>query len=162
MRHWWLVPIGASCCAGIFSRRCPASIRHTSTIYLAGADGERRRFQLAQHLAGVFTQYLIYRPEWILAWERGEKGDWQAALWRKVQSAIGLPHRAQRRETIAWCVDCTRRRRTAAVACFRRQSSASRYPRDCTVRSRCGAVYIYTFPIRAANTGFICVTIAHC
>ncbi len=71
-------------------------------LYLADADGERRRFQLADHLAGVFTQYLIYRPDWILGWERGTRrdDDWQAVLWKQVQAAIGSPHRAQRRAAL--------------------------------------------------------------
>ena len=70
--------------------------------YLAEADGERRQFQLAEHLAGIYTQYLIYRPDWILRWERGlPHGDgWQGALWRRVQAEIGTPHRAQRREAL--------------------------------------------------------------
>ena len=64
--------------------------------YLSGADAARRRFQLAEHMAGVFEQYLIYRPEWILGWERDARpADWQAQLWRRVHEAIGLPHRAQ-------------------------------------------------------------------
>lgn len=66
--------------------------------YLAGDDAARRRFQLAEHLAGVYTQYLLYRPDWILAWEQtGTHGhDWQAALWRQVQAGIKRPHRARR------------------------------------------------------------------
>jgi exodeoxyribonuclease V gamma subunit len=66
--------------------------------YLAGDDMARRSFQLAEHLAGLYTQYLIYRPDWILAWENAEAHgrDWQAALWRQVQSGIKRPHRAQR------------------------------------------------------------------
>jgi exodeoxyribonuclease V gamma subunit len=70
--------------------------------YLADADGERRRFHLAEHLAGLFTQYLIYRPEWILRWECGPSrdDDWQAALWRRVRAAIGAPHRAHRRQEL--------------------------------------------------------------
>ncbi|MDR3388328.1 MAG: exodeoxyribonuclease V subunit gamma [Rudaea sp.] len=70
--------------------------------YLAAGNGEQRRFQLSAHLAGIFTQYLIYRPEWILAWERGpaRDDDWQAALWRQLRSAIGTPHRAQRRDAL--------------------------------------------------------------
>ena len=69
--------------------------------YLAGDDGERRRFQLADHLAGIYTQYLIYRPDWILGWERGaERDDWQAELWRRLRRSIAQPHRAQRRETL--------------------------------------------------------------
>ncbi|MDV6319550.1 exodeoxyribonuclease V subunit gamma [Chromohalobacter sp. HP20-39] len=51
---------------------------------------ERRRWHLAVRLADLFDQYLIYRPEWIEAWERGETAPlelpddqrWQPALWR--------------------------------------------------------------------------------
>ena len=69
--------------------------------YLAGEDAERRRFQLADHLAGVYTQYLIYRPDWIARWEAGaEQDEWQAQLWRTLRAAIGAPHRAQRREAL--------------------------------------------------------------
>jgi len=66
--------------------------------YLAGDDAARRRFQLAEHLAGVYTQYLLYRPDWILAWEQPEAHDpdWQAALWRQLQASIQRPHRARR------------------------------------------------------------------
>ena len=69
------------------------------TAYLAGDDAARRSFQLAEHLAGLYTQYLIYRPDWVLHWEQHHgkaRSDWQAALWRQVQSSIGRPHRAQR------------------------------------------------------------------
>ena len=63
------------------------------------ADGDaRRRFQFADRLAGVYTQYLIYRADWIRAWESGARaGDgWQAALWHRLQRRIGAPHRADR------------------------------------------------------------------
>jgi exodeoxyribonuclease V gamma subunit len=71
------------------------------SAYLAGEDGERRRFQLAEHLAGIYTQYLIYRPQWLLDWERGvARDDWQAALWRRLRLSISQPHRAQRREAL--------------------------------------------------------------
>ncbi len=68
------------------------------STYLAGDDVARRSFQLAEHLAGLYTQYLIYRPDWILAWEQSEAHgrDWQAALWRQVHAGIKRPHRAQR------------------------------------------------------------------
>ncbi|MEP6483853.1 MAG: exodeoxyribonuclease V subunit gamma [Rudaea sp.] len=69
--------------------------------YVDGDDGERRRFQLASHLADVFTQYLVYRADMILAWERGaEPGDWQANLWRLVRARIDKPHRAQRKDAL--------------------------------------------------------------
>ncbi|WP_158885506.1 exodeoxyribonuclease V subunit gamma [Rhodanobacter sp. L36] len=67
--------------------------------YLSGDDAARRSFQLAEHMAGLYTQYLIYRPEWMLEWERStarRPRDWQAALWRQVQGTIARPHRAQR------------------------------------------------------------------
>jgi len=69
------------------------------SAYLGGDDGARRSFQLAEYLAGLYTQYLTYRPDWILDWEQHpgrHARDWQAALWRQVQHAIGRPHRAQR------------------------------------------------------------------
>ncbi len=53
--------------------------------YLAGAD-DVKGFQLAQQLATLFDRYLIYRPDWIVKWQRREsatEGDsWQASLWR--------------------------------------------------------------------------------
>ncbi|MCC7413192.1 MAG: exodeoxyribonuclease V subunit gamma [Gammaproteobacteria bacterium] len=50
--------------------------------YLAQGD-ERMCYELAVRLAGTFDQYLVYRPDWIGAWERGgSPDDWQAMLWR--------------------------------------------------------------------------------
>ena len=42
------------------------------------------RFALASKIADVFDQYLVYRPDWILQWERGEDEHWQAELWRRL------------------------------------------------------------------------------
>ncbi|PKH25040.1 exodeoxyribonuclease V subunit gamma [Enterobacterales bacterium CwR94] len=57
--------------------------------YLAEDTDKRKLFQLAARIADLFDQYLVYRPEWLSAWERGERlpelSDtqlWQAALWR--------------------------------------------------------------------------------
>ena len=65
---------------------------------VAGGEDARRRFQLADHLAAVYTQYLIYRADWIRSWESKAppRGDWQAALWRVLRRRITLPHRADR------------------------------------------------------------------
>jgi exodeoxyribonuclease V gamma subunit len=73
-----------------------------------GADVARRRFQLADRLARVFSQYLVYRPDWLRAWEQGRfhaatRGatDTVAAvtesqllgpLWRHIRDRLG-PHR---------------------------------------------------------------------
>lgn len=43
-----------------------------------------RRFQLAEELADLFEQYLMYRPEWILEWEAGKTPHWQAFLWQQL------------------------------------------------------------------------------
>jgi exodeoxyribonuclease V gamma subunit len=67
--------------------------------YLYGGD-ERRRLALAAKIADVFDQYLLYRDDWLAAWERGELLDlgldeaWQALLWREL-TKDGHPHRAR-------------------------------------------------------------------
>ncbi|MBB3103856.1 exodeoxyribonuclease V subunit gamma [Azomonas macrocytogenes] len=67
--------------------------------YLDGGD-ERRRLSLAAKIADVFDQYLLYRDDWLAAWERGELLDlgpdeaWQALLWHEL-TKDGHPHRAR-------------------------------------------------------------------
>ena len=67
--------------------------------YLQEGD-DLRRHQLATRVAGVFDQYLVYRADWIVAWEQGETlhlgedEDWQAMLWRDLAEATDAPHRA--------------------------------------------------------------------
>ncbi len=71
-------------------------------------DRARRRFQLADRLARLYSQYLVYRPDWLQAWERGRidaatrasndttaratEAGLLAPLWKHVRSALG-PHR---------------------------------------------------------------------
>ncbi|MCF6283413.1 MAG: exodeoxyribonuclease V subunit gamma [Candidatus Polarisedimenticolaceae bacterium] len=59
--------------------------------------GELECYQLASRIAETFDQYLVYRPDWLTAWEAGQskvKGDaWQAELWRQlITDAAGGPH----------------------------------------------------------------------
>lgn len=71
--------------------------------YLQGHDVARRRFQLADRLARIFTQYLVYRPDWLQAWRDGRTPPRDAALdagllaplWQKLRAQIGLPHRGE-------------------------------------------------------------------
>ena len=59
--------------------------------YLSSASPLRRR-QLSLRLSDLFDSYLVFRPELVEAWDRGEEpGDWQAELWRRI--AAGLPGR---------------------------------------------------------------------
>ncbi len=114
--------------------------------YLDGADAARRRFQLAAHLADVFSQYLVYRAEMILAWERGaEPNDWQAnSVARRAREDHCAASRAAqgraRRRTGA-----TRRWRHVAAARVRHQpprAGCSRLPARRRRAPRCA----YLFP----------------
>ena len=82
--------------------------------YLEGKSNEsginqQKVFALAEKIADTFDQYLVYRPDWLLAWEAGddeiEGGDisnqpWQPELWRRLvaeseQLGHSLFHRAR-------------------------------------------------------------------
>ncbi|MGB4072152.1 exodeoxyribonuclease V subunit gamma [Pseudomonas sp.] len=79
----------------------PANLAEAPRLahYLDGGD-ERRRLSLAVKIADVFDQYLLYRDDWLAAWERNELLDlgpdeaWQALLWREL-TKDGHPHRAR-------------------------------------------------------------------
>jgi exodeoxyribonuclease V gamma subunit len=66
-------------------------------LYLdAAVAGERqqRRHEFAWKVAGLFDQYLFYRPKLLAQWERsGSAGDWQALLWRETLQELGNPPR---------------------------------------------------------------------
>jgi exodeoxyribonuclease V gamma subunit len=66
----------------------------------------RRRFQLADRLARLYSQYMVYRPDWLQRWERGQRvlahldsprarleGELIAPLWRQLKRDLGA-HRA--------------------------------------------------------------------
>lgn len=84
----------------------PAHLQQVPRLarYLNGCD-ERRRLSLAARIADVFDQYLLYRDDWLAAWERGALLDlgadeaWQALLWREL-TRDGHPHRARVLETM--------------------------------------------------------------
>ncbi|WP_440997588.1 exodeoxyribonuclease V subunit gamma [Arhodomonas sp. SL1] len=59
--------------------------------YLADAEHPRgnRAYQLADRLAGLYDQYLVYRPDWIRQWEDGAEEHWQAVLWRRLRADTG-------------------------------------------------------------------------
>lgn len=67
-----------------------------------GLADPTQRWRLAQRLARVYDGYLVYRPDWLLAWEarRSVLDDdpdeaWQAALWRDLVALGREPHRAR-------------------------------------------------------------------
>ncbi len=57
--------------------------------YLTDDSDKRKIHQLAARVADLFDQYLVYRPEWLKAWQQGRSVEdldsaqqWQAPLWR--------------------------------------------------------------------------------
>lgn len=71
--------------------------------WLAAAREPRQQLALADRVAGLYAQYLIYRPDWLLAWQDGrfDVPDARdptplAPLWRRLRDGIGQPHRAER------------------------------------------------------------------
>lgn len=67
--------------------------------YLAGEPQAVHRMQLAEQLADVFDQYLIYRPGLLMDWEAGNikttsPDHWQAEIWLALLKRLGTQHRA--------------------------------------------------------------------
>ncbi len=65
--------------------------------YLEEGPGEFKLFQLSRKIADIFDQYLLFRPEMIIAWEQGRNlrtDGWQAQLWRQLAGEIKIAHRA--------------------------------------------------------------------
>ena len=56
--------------------------------YLGDGD-PRKRFDLADRLARVYDQCLLYRPDWIREWESGATPHWQARLWQRLVETDG-------------------------------------------------------------------------
>ncbi|MBL4900099.1 MAG: exodeoxyribonuclease V subunit gamma, partial [Colwellia sp.] len=53
------------------------------------SKADLKRYQLAGQMADLYEQYLIFRPEWLDAWQQGEEAiqlstenKWQAKLWQ--------------------------------------------------------------------------------
>ncbi|MDZ7640762.1 MAG: exodeoxyribonuclease V subunit gamma [Desulfurivibrio sp.] len=71
--------------------------------YLHRAD-DWQCLQLAEKIAYLFDQYAVYRPDMVLAWERGDDASaaagvgpgltdnrWQPPLWRRLTRQLGSP-----------------------------------------------------------------------
>ena len=62
--------------------------------YLQGDHSGLKRFQLSSRIADLFDQYLIFRPEMVLGWDKEADNHWQAVLWRELVKGNESKHRA--------------------------------------------------------------------
>ncbi len=63
--------------------------------YLKQDSNDLKRYQLCHKIADIFDQYLVYRPQWINAWETDQVAPdwvdqqaWQPILWRALRQKI--------------------------------------------------------------------------
>lgn len=74
---------------------CKQSGFESIDSYLGERDDTIKQYDLAYRIADSFDQYLMYRPDWIQAWEQGETPHWQARLWQLLTKNEEMPqHRA--------------------------------------------------------------------
>ncbi|HBO38155.1 MAG TPA: exodeoxyribonuclease V subunit gamma [Pasteurellaceae bacterium] len=74
---------------------------HFQYLTRAGRIDQQRLYQLARKIADLFDQYLVYRPEWIMAWERGDEG----YIERQIETYLGQGREhllVQIKQDIAW------------------------------------------------------------
>lgn len=71
---------------------------------LKDIEDDQRRMQVADRLAGLFSQYMIYRPDWLATWERGGKVPevddnnpmaFVGEVWRAVFDKVKKSYRTQ-------------------------------------------------------------------
>ena len=77
-----------------FTSRHPALAR-----YLVDSH-QLHRWKLARQMGRLYEQYLVFRPDWILDWERGDTGDWQGALWHRLVTEGDARHWLKWREQL--------------------------------------------------------------
>ncbi|MCS5636938.1 MAG: exodeoxyribonuclease V subunit gamma, partial [Myxococcota bacterium] len=85
--------------------------------YLDGETRGEKALQLARRIADTFDHYVVYRPDWVLAWERGERAPhadlpsrdeaWQSELWRALVARHGSHHLAGRLTRLVESLDAS-------------------------------------------------------
>ena len=60
-----------------------------TSAHKTSSQADLKRYQLASQMADLYEQYLIFRPQWLDAWQKGEEAEllsteniWQAKLWQ--------------------------------------------------------------------------------
>jgi exodeoxyribonuclease V gamma subunit len=62
--------------------------------YLGKSVDSLKLLQMSYKIADTFDQYLIFRPDMIFSWEKGQDDHWQALLWRELVGEGSGNHRA--------------------------------------------------------------------
>ena len=80
----------------------PACLKQPGFEILHAYVGKERDslkcYQISECIAYTFDQYLVFRPDMILDWEKGKENHWQALLWRMLIRDERTPHRTALRE----------------------------------------------------------------
>ena len=82
--------------------------QHPALAHYWHSNTALARLQLAERIAQVFSDYLVYRPHWLQRWAQGKKlhlphgadslladaqtQHWQMALWQALLKDLQLPH----------------------------------------------------------------------
>jgi exodeoxyribonuclease V gamma subunit len=72
--------------------------------YLGEKPDQLKLYQLSRRIANLYDQYLIFRPEMILAWEEGginKQEKWQAQLWLEINANQSKMHKARLQQLFA-------------------------------------------------------------
>lgn len=68
---------------------------HSIKGYLENDWKGKKLFILSRKLASVFDDYIVYRPEMLLSWERNNERLWQPILWKRIVEITGKTHLAR-------------------------------------------------------------------
>ncbi len=62
--------------------------------YISNDPSGLKLYQISSRIADTFDQYITFRPEMILDWDRGNfsKDDWQPLLWNELTASIDRTH----------------------------------------------------------------------
>jgi len=57
-----------------------------------------RIYQLSAKIAGIFDQYMVYRPDMLSDWSESDSTNWQVQLWQHLENELKSWHFAGLRE----------------------------------------------------------------
>jgi len=66
--------------------------------YIGDNSDLRKLYQLSYRIARLFSQYVEFRPDMILDWDKAKGNGWQPILWRQVTDLTGERHLASQQK----------------------------------------------------------------